>query len=145
MANFEKPLHEFSGAELQQRINQWDPRYGALAQDELQRRQQEKNTGQISTLVKETKALKSIIEKNADTTTKAAQNSKLLATTAIAIAAASMLFQVLFSIHQDLSCGTTSGGAGTPLWNYSECYRTFDFGIFGKRTFKVRDFDAPRE
>jgi hypothetical protein len=142
MANFEKPLHDFTEDELQQRINQWDPRFGALALYELQRRLQEKNTRQIATLVKEIKALKDITDKNAKTTTQAARGSDISAKTAITIACLSVLFQILFSIHQDLRCGLITGEAGNPLSHYSDCYRTFDLGVFGKKTFKVKDFDA---
>jgi len=38
MANFEKPLSSFTEAELQERINQWEPRFGVLASYELLRR-----------------------------------------------------------------------------------------------------------
>lgn len=38
MTNFEKPLHEFSEKELQDKVDQWDPRFGTLALLELQRR-----------------------------------------------------------------------------------------------------------
>ena len=34
MKNFEKPLQEFSGQELFDRINQWDPKFGILAYSE---------------------------------------------------------------------------------------------------------------
>jgi hypothetical protein len=38
MTNFEKPLHEFTVKELLDRVNQWDPKFGALAYYELHRR-----------------------------------------------------------------------------------------------------------
>lgn len=36
--NFEKSLQEFTEKELQERINQWDPKFGVLASYELLRR-----------------------------------------------------------------------------------------------------------
>ena len=74
------------------------------------------------------------------------RNNKIAVRVSIAatiIAVASFLAQVLFSIHQDFHCGMISSSAGQPLSHYSECYRTFDLGIFGNKTFKVADFDAP--
>ncbi|MGC9602209.1 MAG: hypothetical protein ABSE76_00480 [Minisyncoccia bacterium] len=38
MANFDKPLPSYTEEELFQRMDNWDPRYGALAAHELQRR-----------------------------------------------------------------------------------------------------------
>jgi len=38
MANFDKPLPSYTEEELFQRMDNWDPKYGALAAHELQRR-----------------------------------------------------------------------------------------------------------
>ena len=38
MANFDKPLQTYTEEELFQRMDIWDPKYGALAAHELQRR-----------------------------------------------------------------------------------------------------------
>ncbi len=144
MANFEKPLHEFTEEELQQRINQWDPRFGALALYELQRRLQKKNTEQITALVKEIKSLKSIVDKNAETTTQSARSSNRLAKTAIIVAVMTLIVQVLFSVHQELRCYSSAVYPEPPsnkLFNhYSDCQRHFDLGLFGKHSIKISDY-----
>jgi len=143
MANFEKPLNEFTDEELQQRINQWDPRYGALSQYELQRRLQEKNTDQITGLVKEIKKLKSITEDNASTAIKNAESDNHLARVAIYVAIAAIVIQIAFSIHHQLDCrfnGRTDDGKSE---YHQSCYRTVDLGILGTYVFKVKDFNTP--
>lgn len=141
MSNFEKPLKDFTEEELQQKVNQVDPKYAALAQYELQRRLQEKNADQISTLTKELKKLKDVTKQNADISTKNADSDNRLARIAISIAIASLIVQTAFSIHHKLEC--RFNGIDGKEHYYSGCYRTFDFGIFGTIPFKVKDFTTP--
>lgn len=143
MQNFEKPLHEFTEKELQQRINQWDPRFGVLAQYELQRRQQEKNTRQITGLVKEIIKLKDITNKNAEISNKNAESDNHLSRIAIYVAMAAILVQVAFSIHHKLDCIYKFRDDSTKTIQHSQCYRTIDLGILGTSVFKVKDFNTP--
>jgi hypothetical protein len=100
MTNFEKPLHEFTEEELQQKINQWDPRYGTLAVQELQRRQQEKNTEQISVLIKEIKKLKDITKENTEISYKNTHSASKIAKWAFIMATVSTLVVVMeFKTH----------------------------------------------
>lgn len=141
--NFEKPLHEFTEEELQQRVNNWDPRFGALALHELQRRQQKVNTEQVSTLIKEIRTLKRVTDKNVEISIKNAESDNHLARTAIYIASLAILVQVAFSIHHKLECRYTFQDDSTKTTQHSGCYRTVDLGVLGTHVFKVKDFNIP--
>lgn len=145
MRNFEKPLNEFTENELQQKVNQWDPRFGALALYELQRRQQKLTTEQIASLSEEIKVLKEITGKSAETSIKNAQSDNRLARTAIIIAVVAILVQVAFSIHQKIDCRFSETGSGQKFTYYRDCQRTVDFGIFGTWHFKINDVSVPNE
>ncbi len=142
MPNFEKPLQDFSDEELQQKVNQWDPRFGTLALSELQRRQQKKNDDQITVLVGEIKDLKDITEKNDEISKKNAESDNHLARVAIYVAVAAMLIEVAFSIHHQLECRYNFREDSTKTMQHSNCYRTVDFGILGTRVFEVKDFST---
>lgn len=43
MANFDKPIQDYTEEELLDRINHWDPRFGIIASYELMRRLSIKN------------------------------------------------------------------------------------------------------
>src|SRR3990167_801738 len=140
MQNFEKPLQDFTEDELQQRINQWDPRFGALALYELQRRQQKLNTEQISTLIKEIRKLKNIADENAETAHQTAKSSNRLAKTAITIAVVSLISQGLFSTHQEIRCAFRQQSSNDPFLYHTGCFRYFDFGLLGKYSIKIPDY-----
>jgi hypothetical protein len=143
MQIFEKPLHEFKEEELQQKVNHTNPTFGALAQYELQRRQQEKNTSHISELVEEIRELKDITEKNAEISKKNADSDNRLARVAIGVAVVSFLTQFAFSIHHKLECRYVFRDDNTKSMQHSGCYRTVDLGILGTPVLKVKDFNTP--
>ena len=141
MKNFEKPLHEFTDEELQQRVNQWDPRFGALALYELQRRQQKENSDQVSELVNEIRKLKKITDQNRKTAVENAKSDNKLARIAIVIALVAVITQVMFSIKREFRCHVA---IHTPDYiEYSACENVFDLGIFGVHNFGVEDFTVP--
>jgi len=143
MQIFEKPLHEFTEEELQQKVNHTNPTFGALAQYELQRRQQEKNTSHISELVEEIRELKGITEKNAEISKKNAESDNHLARIAIYVAVAAIVVQVAFSIHHQLDCRFNGRNDDGKSEYHQGCYRTVDLGILGTYVFKVKDFNTP--
>lgn len=139
MTNFEKPLNEFTEEELQNRVNTWAPQYGALALYELQRRQQKENTTQIKNLGKEIETLKLISENNVAIAKQSADSDNELARLAIFIAIIALIFQTIFSIHNDIQCrfqGSKDGLEGEYLQG---CTRTLDLGLFGTFYVSVDD------
>ncbi len=143
MKNFEKPLNEFTEEELQQRVNQWDPRFGALALYELQRRQQKENSNQISTLVDEVKKLKEITNRNRETAVKNAKSDNQLARIAIVIAIVAVVTQVITGIKHEFKCGASFHSQESI--EYRDCENIYDFGIIGVKHFPVEDFVVPLE
>lgn len=128
MQNFEKPLHEFTDNELQQRVNQWNPRFGALALYELQRRQQKQNSEQVSDLIIEIKKLKKLTDQNAESSKQSAGSANRLARNAIYIALASVIAQVFLSIHLETSCGMTETSADNSFTLHRDCRKEFNLG-----------------
>jgi len=112
--NFGKPLSELTEEELEADVNNWQPAFGFLAVNELQRRQQKILSEQISSLVGEIFVLKNIIATNAN-------SSDFLGRSAIVIAVVSVVLQFLFSIHQEINCRTVSGGPVADHSYYSDC------------------------
>ena len=110
---------------------------------ELQRRQQETNSTQISALIKEIRELKDITARNAETSTESARSSNRLAKVAILIAVFSLVAQVLFSTHQNEGCGINSTATGDDFMHYSACYRTFDLGLLGKYQIPLANYKRP--
>lgn len=137
MQNFEKPLNEFSEEELNNNVNKWDPRFGALALQELQRRQQEKNSKQISRLTSEIRALKKITDKNLEIASKNSDSSSNLARTAIIIALMSLFAQVVFSIGNETQCRFVS--ENDEYTEYSGCQRKLDLGLIGTQWYDLPD------
>lgn len=140
MPNFEKPLQQFTEEELQQRVNQWDPKFGALGLYELQRRQQEKNSTQISELIREVKELKNITDKNSETATKNASSSNRLARWAIIIATLTLVVQVIFSVHQEKRCDAASAVDDQGYIKHWGCYYLIDLGFFGIHPIPISDY-----
>ena len=102
---------------------------------EIQRRLQERNLEQINSLIGEVSKLKDIADTNS-------RSSERLSIIAISIALLSLVAQVLFSTHQTLRCGTSFQSNTAPT-QYGDCYKTFDFGLFGERTYRIPDFTSP--
>lgn len=119
------------------------PIYEVVTQ-EIQRRQQENNTNQISTLIKEIAELKNITYKSAETATRNAASANSLVRVAIFIAIASLITQILFSAHQRVRCGSSYTSNTEPVY-YTDCYRSFDLGLFSERTYKIPDIVVPKE
>lgn len=112
---------------------------------EIQRRQQEENNKQISSLIAEIIKLKDITDENTTTSAKNARIANMLATTAIFIAVFSLIIQILFSTHQQVHCRMSNTSTDDPFIHYTECYRNFDLGLFGERSYRIPDFVMPKE
>lgn len=135
--NFEKPLEDFTEEELQRKMDQIDPRFAELVSSELLRRLQKENTKNISSLVK-------IVKDNTETTNKTTRSTNRLAKIAIIIALTSFIVQVIFSIHQESWCAQVSVSTDDPNFtHFSDCFRNFDLGVFGKFSMNVADYKIP--
>lgn len=110
---------------------------------ELQKRQQENNNEQISSLIDEIKKLKDITDKNAKTSAQNAQSDNKLAKIAICIAIISIITQIIFSIHNEIKCNyviSSTSNPNEPQQFNSGCYRIIDLGLLGIRTFQIPDY-----
>jgi hypothetical protein len=138
MSNFEKSFHEFSEEELQKKINQWDPRYGALALQELQRRLQKKNTEAISALADLLKILTDLVARNIETTNKTTRIAICTSIVATIIALASFVAQVVFSIDTSIQCGKAYTEDASYVY-YTQCKRIYDAGFLDPRYENIPD------
>ena len=133
MINFEKPLHEFTEEELQNRINSWNPRFGALGLHELQRRQQKVNTDQISQVVKQISNLVRVTKTNAEISEQNSKSTSKLAWIAIGVALSGILLQTLVGLTRSYNCADFGNGEG-------HCYTWINLGPW---TWLVSDQSFP--
>jgi hypothetical protein len=111
---------------------------------EIQRRFQEANLQQISSLVEEIKKLKNITDENGKISMQNAQSDSRLSRVAICIAVATLFTQIVFSTHQERTCDIHVSTDDPSFVHYTNCYRIFDLGLLGTHSFRLSDFKKPQ-